>query len=352
MDTRTLGTTGPARLRPRPRLHGHVRLLRPGRRGRVARHDPRRARRGRDPARHRRLLRDGPQRAAARATRCADAAARTCRSASSSARCADPDSALARLRRPAAAVKNFARVLAAAARHRPHRRLPAGPPRPGRADRGHRRRDRRADQGRLRPPHRALRGRRRDDAPRARGAPDRRPPDRVLADLARHRGDILPTARELGIGVTAYGVLSRGLLSGHWRADRELSRDRLPRPQPALPGREPRPQPRAGRRAARSRRRQGASVAQVAIAWALSRGDDIVPLVGARRRDRLAEALGALESRSTTDDLAAIEAARAGRLRRRRALRRGPDGPPGQRALTIWPVGPASGGDVRVGTRA
>jgi aryl-alcohol dehydrogenase-like predicted oxidoreductase len=56
-------------------------------------------------------------------------------------------------------------------------------------------------------------------------------------------------------------------------------------------------------------RSKGASVAQVAIAWVLSRGEDIVPLIGARRRDRLAEALGALDTRLTEEDLAWIEQA-------------------------------------------
>lgn len=54
---------------------------------------------------------------------------------------------------------------------------------------------------------------------------------------------------------------------------------------------------------------KGATVAQVAIAWVLSRGQDIVPLVGARRRDRLTEALGALSLDLTGDDLAQIERA-------------------------------------------
>jgi aryl-alcohol dehydrogenase-like predicted oxidoreductase len=120
--------------------------------------------------------------------------------------------------------------------------------------------------------------------------------------------DILPTCRALGIGVTAYGVLSRGLISGHWSADRDVARD--------FRGISPRFQGdnlrhnlalvEALRAVAEAR---GATVAQAAIAWVASRGDDIVPLVGARRRDRLAEALGALETRLTADDLAAIEAA-------------------------------------------
>jgi aryl-alcohol dehydrogenase-like predicted oxidoreductase len=51
------------------------------------------------------------------------------------------------------------------------------------------------------------------------------------------------------------------------------------------------------------------STAQLAIAWVLSRGRDIIPLIGTKRRDRLAEALAALDVALTTDELAAIEAA-------------------------------------------
>ena len=121
--------------------------------------------------------------------------------------------------------------------------------------------------------------------------------------------DILPTARELGISVTAYGVLSRGLLSGHWAPAREVAgtdfRARSPRFRRenldhnlALVE--------ALREVADAR---GATVAQVAIAWVLSRGEDVVPLVGARRRERLSEALGALELELSADDRAAIERA-------------------------------------------
>ena len=107
--------------------------------------------------------------------------------------------------------------------------------------------------------------------------------------------DILATCRELGIGITAYGVLSRGLISGHWSKDRSgdagISASMSPRFQGsnldanlalvealrAIAG------------------ELGATPAQVAIAWVAAQGNDIVPLVGARRRDRLAEALGALD---------------------------------------------------------
>ncbi len=123
--------------------------------------------------------------------------------------------------------------------------------------------------------------------------------------------EILPTCRELGIGLTAYGVLSRGLLSGHWSNDRAK----------ALPAQDFRASaPRfTGDNLERNlalvdalralARTKGATVAQLAIGWALSRGDDIVPLVGARTRDRLAEAVTALELELTADDLAKIEEA-------------------------------------------
>ena len=120
---------------------------------------------------------------------------------------------------------------------------------------------------------------------------------------------ILPACRELGIAVTAYGVLSRGLISGHWSKDRGTDardfRQHSPRFQSdnlernlALVD--------LLRQLADAR---GCSVAQLAIAWVLARGDDIVPLVGARTRERLHEALGALQVTLSADDLAAIERA-------------------------------------------
>jgi aryl-alcohol dehydrogenase-like predicted oxidoreductase len=121
--------------------------------------------------------------------------------------------------------------------------------------------------------------------------------------------EILPACRELGIGVTAYGVLSRGLLGGHWTPEQKMGgrdfRAHLPRFAGAnlehnLALVE------ALRSVAGSR---GISVAQAAIAWVLSRGDDVVPLIGARRRDRLTEALGALAVELSPEDLASFERA-------------------------------------------
>ncbi|MYZ43288.1 aldo/keto reductase [Schauerella aestuarii] len=120
---------------------------------------------------------------------------------------------------------------------------------------------------------------------------------------------ILATCRDLGIGITAYGVLSRGLISGHWQKDSAGGpgdfRAHSPRFQDgnvernlALVD--------ALRKIADAK---AVSVAQIAIAWVAAQGIDIVPVVGARRRDRLTEALGSLALDLTPGDLAAIEAA-------------------------------------------
>jgi aryl-alcohol dehydrogenase-like predicted oxidoreductase len=121
--------------------------------------------------------------------------------------------------------------------------------------------------------------------------------------------EILPTCRELGIAITAYGVLSRGLISGHFSADRELPATDFRAHAPRF-ARENRARNLALVDALRDiAQAKGATVAQVAIAWVLGRGEDIVPLVGARTRERLNEALGALEVKLDADDLGALESA-------------------------------------------
>lgn len=119
---------------------------------------------------------------------------------------------------------------------------------------------------------------------------------------------ILPACRELGIGVTAYGVLSRGLIGGHYDPARRAVGDyrvMSPRFQEGNIA--------ANLELVEALRvvadAKGASVAQVAIAWVLAQGADIVPVIGARRRDRLEEALGSLDVTLEADDLAAIERA-------------------------------------------
>jgi aryl-alcohol dehydrogenase-like predicted oxidoreductase len=119
---------------------------------------------------------------------------------------------------------------------------------------------------------------------------------------------ILPTTRELGIGITAYGVLSRGLLSGRLPpADNkgDIRIVRMPRFQQGNVER--------NLQLVDALRQigdaKGASPAQLAFAWVRSRGDDILPVMGARRRDQLQESLDALDLKLTADDLARIDAA-------------------------------------------
>jgi aryl-alcohol dehydrogenase-like predicted oxidoreductase len=119
--------------------------------------------------------------------------------------------------------------------------------------------------------------------------------------------EILSTCRELGIAVTAYGVLSRGLLSGHWQG---------PSGQGDFRAHSPRFQQGNVERnlelveaLKQIAWEKSASPAQVAIAWVAAQGTDIVPLVGARSRRRLQESLAALDLKLTAEDLAAIERA-------------------------------------------
>jgi aryl-alcohol dehydrogenase-like predicted oxidoreductase len=120
--------------------------------------------------------------------------------------------------------------------------------------------------------------------------------------------EILPVARELGIGITAYGVLSRGLISGHWSPGAATASDFRAHSPRFQPGNVERNLVLVDSLRAVAARLD-ATVAQVAIAWVLARGDDVVPIVGARRPDRLDEALGALRARLSPEDLAVIEAA-------------------------------------------
>jgi aryl-alcohol dehydrogenase-like predicted oxidoreductase len=119
--------------------------------------------------------------------------------------------------------------------------------------------------------------------------------------------EIFPALRELGIALVAYGVLSRGLISDHALAGNPVGeiRSRMPRFQ--------------GENLARNRalvaalqaiaKDKGCTTGQLAIAWVASRGDDVIPLVGAKRPDQVASAIGALDVKLSSADLARIEAA-------------------------------------------
>jgi len=120
---------------------------------------------------------------------------------------------------------------------------------------------------------------------------------------------ILPACRELGIALTAYGVLSRGLIGGHFSAERELApndfRAHAPRFQDGN---------RAKNLALVEALRdlgeaRGATVAQVATAWVLGRGEDVIALLGARTSEQLEEVLGALELELSSAETAELERA-------------------------------------------
>jgi aryl-alcohol dehydrogenase-like predicted oxidoreductase len=116
---------------------------------------------------------------------------------------------------------------------------------------------------------------------------------------------IFPAARELGLGVTAYGVLSRGLLTASPLTSPRDFRAHMPRfrgenyeKNQALQG-----------ALASIAKSKNATAAQVATAWVMSRGTDIIPLIGARKRTQLAESLKAAELKLSAEDLAQIERA-------------------------------------------
>ena len=116
---------------------------------------------------------------------------------------------------------------------------------------------------------------------------------------------ILPVLRELGVGVTAYGVLSRGLLSGSLPQAKGDFRKFLPRftgtnlaANQALA---------AALQAAAAER--GVTASQMAIAWVMTRGEDILPLLGCRTVAHIEEAIGALEIELTAEEIAGLEAA-------------------------------------------
>ena len=118
--------------------------------------------------------------------------------------------------------------------------------------------------------------------------------------------EILPVLRELGISVTAYGILSRGLLNRETaRLAEGDPRARFPRFQGGNLERNLELLDALEKIA----EQRGVSTAQLAFAWVAAQGEDIIPLIGTKRRTRLAETIAALDLRLTADELAAIEAA-------------------------------------------
>jgi pyridoxine 4-dehydrogenase len=117
--------------------------------------------------------------------------------------------------------------------------------------------------------------------------------------------EILPAVRELGMSVTAYGVLSRGLLSGSRPTGPGDFRAHLPR----FTGENFEKNQKLVETLREVAAGKNATPAQIAIAWVLSRGRDIVPLIGARRRPQLEDAVRALEITLSSQELAGLEEA-------------------------------------------
>jgi len=114
---------------------------------------------------------------------------------------------------------------------------------------------------------------------------------------------VLPATRELGIAITAYGLLSRGLLTGSPIGKKGDFRVHLPR----FKGENLEHNQALIADLARLAGERDSTPAQIAIAWVLAKGEDIVPLIGARTRPQLHESLNALAVRLTPEDIAQID---------------------------------------------
>jgi aryl-alcohol dehydrogenase-like predicted oxidoreductase len=121
--------------------------------------------------------------------------------------------------------------------------------------------------------------------------------------------DILPTLRELGISMTAYGVFSRGLLTGSVPSRESAAQGDIRGHFPRFQGQNLERNQQMIARLQAIARRHGVSVAQLALGWIMTKGNDVIPLPGARRREQLTEALEALKHSFSADEIAEIELA-------------------------------------------
>jgi aryl-alcohol dehydrogenase-like predicted oxidoreductase len=118
--------------------------------------------------------------------------------------------------------------------------------------------------------------------------------------------EVLPTCRELGIGFVAYSPLGRGFLTGRFRSADDLPSDDSRRNQPRFQGENFQKNRDLVARVEEIARRKQCTPAQLALAWVLARGDDIVPIPGTKRRTYLEQNLKALEVELTPTDLEEI----------------------------------------------
>jgi len=120
--------------------------------------------------------------------------------------------------------------------------------------------------------------------------------------------DVLPTLRELGIGLVAYSPLGRGYLSGRFRSPDELDADDWRRTQPRFQGEAAKRNAALAAHLTELAEDKRVTPAQLALAWVLAQGDDIVPIPGTKRRSYLEQNAAAVDVELTADDLAHIAA--------------------------------------------
>jgi aryl-alcohol dehydrogenase-like predicted oxidoreductase len=121
-------------------------------------------------------------------------------------------------------------------------------------------------------------------------------------------GEILDTCRELGIGFVAYSPLGRGFLAGRFKSPEDLDDDDFRRRHPRFTGENLDRNAQIAERVRAIADEKGATPAQIALAWLLSRGDDVVPIPGTKRRAYLEENVGALDVELTEEERAELDA--------------------------------------------
>jgi len=119
--------------------------------------------------------------------------------------------------------------------------------------------------------------------------------------------EILPTVRELGIGFVAYSPLGRGFLTGQIKRPEDIAEDDWRKNHPRFQGENFQKNLDLVRRVEEIAREKGCKPSELALAWVLAQGRDIVPIPGTKRRRYLEENLGALDLKLTADDLRRID---------------------------------------------
>ena len=120
--------------------------------------------------------------------------------------------------------------------------------------------------------------------------------------------DVIPTCRELGIGFVPYSPLGRGFLSGRFNSPEELDEGDFRRHGPRFTGENLEANRALAAKVGEIAADKGITPAQLAIAWVLAQGDDLVPIPGTKRRSYLEENAAAVDVELTTEDLERINA--------------------------------------------